>query len=38
MDLKDVSGVTVANGVYYVRIHVTGAQSTTEILKVLILR
>ena len=37
-DLKDVSGVGVANGVYYVRIHVVGNQSATKILKVLILR
>jgi hypothetical protein len=37
-DLKDVSGVAVANGVYYVRIHVKGSQSSTEILKVMILR
>src|SRR5665213_3567273 len=37
-DLKDVSGVQVANGLYYVRIHVEGVQSSTKILKVLILR
>src|SRR5665213_1257655 len=37
-DLKDVSGVQVANGVYYVRIHVSGSQSATKIIKVLILR
>jgi hypothetical protein len=37
-DLKDVSGVQVANGLYYVRIRVSGSQSTTKILKVLILR
>src|SRR5665213_719278 len=37
-DLRDVSGNQVANGVYYVRIHVTGSQSATTILKVLILR
>jgi rhamnogalacturonan endolyase len=37
-DLRDVSGVQVANGVYYVRIHVSGSQSATKILKVLILR
>ena len=36
--LRDVSGVQVANGLYYVRIHVAGVQSTTKILKVLILR
>jgi hypothetical protein len=37
-DLKDVSGDLVANGVYYIRVHVSGAQSATKILKVLILR
>ncbi len=37
-DLRDVSGVQVANGVYFVRIHVSGSQSATKILKVLILR
>jgi O-glycosyl hydrolase len=37
-DLRDVSGAQVANGVYYVRIHVAGRQETTKILKVLILR
>ena len=37
-DLKDVSGVQVADGLYYVRIHVSGPQSATKILKVMILR
>jgi len=37
-DLKDVTGIQVANGLYYVRIRITGAQSTMKILKVLILR
>jgi hypothetical protein len=37
-DLKDISGVQVANGLYYVRIQVTGTESTMRILKVLILR
>jgi len=37
-DLRDITGVQVANGVYYVRIHVAGSQSDTKILKVLILR
>jgi flagellar hook assembly protein FlgD len=37
-DLKDVSGVQVADGLYYVRIHVSGPQSSTKILKVMILR
>jgi len=37
-DLKDLSGVVAANGVYYVRVHVAGNQSATKMLKVLILR
>jgi hypothetical protein len=37
-DLKDISGIQVANGLYYVRIQITGINSTTKILKVLILR
>jgi hypothetical protein len=37
-DLKDILGVPVSDGLYYVRIHVTGVQSSTKILKVLILR
>src|SRR5665213_2453348 len=37
-DLKDVSDVQVADGLYYVRVHVSGNQSATKILKVLILR
>jgi endoglucanase len=37
-DLRDVSGTQVSNGLYYVRIHVTGSQSSTKIIKVLILR
>jgi len=37
-DLKGVTGVGVANGVYYVRIHVVGSQSVTKFFKVLILR
>jgi len=37
-DLKDISGIQVANGLYYVRFHVSGVQTTTKILKVLILR
>jgi hypothetical protein len=37
-DLKDRMGVKVADGIYYVRIQVTGIQSTSKILKVLILR
>lgn len=36
--LKDFSETQVANGLYYVRVHVTGNQSATKILKVLILR
>jgi hypothetical protein len=37
-NLKDLSGVQVANGLYYVRIHVAGGQSATKVFKVLILR
>jgi hypothetical protein len=37
-DLKDISGAQAANGLYYVRIHVKGPHSTTQVLKVLILR
>ena len=37
-DLKDITGVQVSNGLYYVRIHVTGLQTETKILKILILR
>jgi hypothetical protein len=37
-DLKDRVGVPVADGIYYVRIQVTGIQSTSKILKVLVLR
>jgi hypothetical protein len=37
-DLRDIMGVQVANGLYYVRIQVAGVQSSTKILKVLVLR
>ena len=37
-DLRDISGVQVSNGVYYVRIHIKGSQSATKIIKALILR
>jgi hypothetical protein len=37
-NLMDVSGTLVGNGLYYVRIHIAGNQSTTKIMKVLILR
>ena len=37
-NLKDPMGDQVANGVYYVRINITGSQSVTKIVKVLILR
>jgi hypothetical protein len=37
-DLKDLAGVQVADGLYYVRIYVSGSQSSTKIFKVLILR
>ena len=37
-DLKDKFGNPVANGLYYLRVQVTGAQGLTKILKVLVLR
>lgn len=37
-DLKDISETLAANGLYYIRIRVTGVQSSAKILKVLILR
>jgi hypothetical protein len=37
-DSKDITGIQVSNGLYYVRIHVAGLQSETKILKILILR
>lgn len=37
-NLLDVSGSQVSNGLYYVRIHISGTQSLTKIMKILILR
>ncbi len=37
-NLMDVSGMLVGNGLYYVRIHISGNQSATKIMKILILR
>jgi hypothetical protein len=37
-DLRDVSGALVSNGLYYVRIQVSGNESTTKTFKVLVLR
>jgi len=37
-DLKDNSGTQVADGLYYVRIHISGPLSSTKIFKVMILR
>jgi flagellar hook assembly protein FlgD len=38
-NLSDTKGVQVADGVYYVRIQIVGgAQSTTKIMKVLVLK
>jgi hypothetical protein len=37
-DLKDLSETLAANGLYYIRVRVTGVQSSTKILKVLVLR
>ena len=37
-DLKDASGTAVANGLYYIRVQVTGPVKSSKILKVLIAR
>ena len=37
-DLKDMKENQAADGLYYVRVHVTGSQSSTKIFKVLVLR
>jgi hypothetical protein len=37
-DLKDKSGVRVADGVYYLRVEVDGIQSVVKIFKILVLR
>jgi hypothetical protein len=37
-NLRDISGTQVSNGLYYVRIHVSGGESTSKIFKVLVLR
>jgi hypothetical protein len=37
-NLLDVSGTQVSNGLYYVRVHITGLQSLTKIMKILVLR
>jgi hypothetical protein len=37
-NLKDLSGTQVADGLYYVRIHISGNPSATKIFKVLVLR
>jgi hypothetical protein len=37
-DLKDIMGVQVANGLYYIRVQVIGIQSSSKTLKVLVLR
>jgi endo-1,4-beta-D-glucanase Y len=37
-NLKDRTGIQVADGLYYVRVHVAGSKSSMKILKVLILR
>ncbi len=37
-NLLDISGDQVSNGLYYVRIHISGTQSLTKIMKILILR
>ena len=37
-NLMDISGTPVGNGLYYVRIHISGNQSATKVMKILILR
>jgi hypothetical protein len=37
-DLKDKYGSQVANGLYYIRVQVAGAQPLARILKVMVLR
>jgi hypothetical protein len=37
-DLKDRQGKSVADGLYYLRIHVHGIQDSTKILKVLVIK
>jgi hypothetical protein len=37
-DLRDHSGARIANGLYYLRVHVTGIHESTKIFKVLVLR
>jgi hypothetical protein len=37
-DLKDKMGNPIADGLYYVRVHVTGVQQSVKIFKVLVLR
>jgi len=37
-DLRDKLGINVADGLYYVRIQVTGRQDAVKIFKVLVLR
>jgi len=37
-DLNDLEGTTVSNGLYYLKIQVTGNQPLVEVLKVLVLR
>jgi len=37
-DLRDRVGASIANGLYYVRLHVSGVQESTKIFKVLVIR
>jgi len=37
-NLKDMKDNQAADGLYYVRVHVTGSKSSTKIFKVLVLR
>jgi hypothetical protein len=37
-DLRDRTGAMIANGLYYVRLHVSGVEESTKIFKVLVIR
>jgi hypothetical protein len=37
-DLRDKTGARIANGLYYIRIQISGVQESTKIFKVLVIR
>jgi len=37
-DLRDKTGARIANGLYYIRIQISGLQESTKIFKVLVIR